>query len=249
MSMSRTVRAAVGLPLAAATGAALALGSAAGCNIVDEARDAVSSTSPSASASAANGIDKLSPSAAFARASKATLDARSVRVRAQVKDSRAGMIRLDYQYSGRDRAKGSMRIGEQQLDIIRIGKVEFQKGNRAYHEDISADVPEDLIDKWVKSESRSGSGFGAMSGLEDLDSLFKEIGADLQGWTFGKPGNIGGTPSVSLNGAGQQFHIASQGAPYVLRVVISNGRYDFLAYNAPVSISEPPAGQVLDTGG
>jgi hypothetical protein len=241
MSKSRTVRAAVGLPLAAS----LALGSAAGCGIVNEARNAVSSTSPSA----ANGIDKLSPSAAFARASKATLDARSVRMRAQIKDDKAGVIRLDYRYSGRDRAKGTMQIGEQRLDIIRIGKVEYQKGNRAYHEDTSADVPKELIDKWVKSESKSGSGFGAISGIEDLDSLFKQIGKNLQGWTFGKPGNIGGTPSVSLSGAGDQIHIASQGTPYVLRMVTGGDYFDFLSYNAPVSISKPPARQVLDAGG
>jgi hypothetical protein len=240
MSKSRTVRAALGLPLVAA----LALTSATGCGLLDEA------AKPVARPSAANGIDKLSPSQAFTRASKATLSARSVRMRARVKEDKAGVMHFDYQYSGRDRAKGTMRIGRQRLDIIKIGKVQYQRGNKAYHEETgSPEAASELVGKWLKSEPKSGTGFGAISGAEDLEGLFKEVGTDLQGWTMGKLGNIGGTPSVALNGADEQIHIAAQGPPYVLRLNSGGDYFDFFSYNAPVSIKKPPANLILETSG
>jgi hypothetical protein len=241
-SKNRTVRAAIGLPLA------VALAFTTGC--LPEDSGGTRPDGAAASPSAANGIDKLKPADAFKRATDATLSARSVRMRSQVKDPEAGVIQVDISYAGRDRAKGSMRIGDQRVEIIQIGKAEYQKGNKAFLQETGGkQAVSALTGKWMKI-SQGGSGFGALSGFGNLDGLLKEVGkGGFQGWTMGKPGNIGGTPSVALNGAGEQIHLAAQGTPYVLRMNDGSDRFDFLSYNTPVSVKRPPAGLVVDTSG
>ncbi|TDC61796.1 hypothetical protein E1200_28075 [Actinomadura sp. GC306] len=234
---TRTIRTAIGVPLAAA----LALTTAClpgGAN---------NSDGSAATPSAANGIDELSPTDAFKRASAATLSARSVRVRAKVKDAQAGTIDLDVTYVGRDRARGTMRIGDQRVEIIQIGKEEYQKGNKAFlKETAGSEAVSFLSGKWTKT-TQSGSGFGALSGLGDLRGLLTEMEeAGLQGWTMGKPGKTAGTPSVPMTGAGEQIHLAAQGPPYILRMTDGTDHFDFLSYDKPVTIKPPPARLVVE---
>ncbi|GAA0563006.1 hypothetical protein [Actinomadura livida] len=241
MSERRMVRAAIGVPLA------VALTLTAACLPEDAADPDGSAASPSA----ANGIDKLKPTDAFKRATDATLAARSVRVRAKVKDAEAGTINLDFTYAGRDRAKGTMQIGDQKVEMIRIGKEEYQKGNKAFLKETGGNQAVSTFSgMWMKTTQKGGSGFGALSGLGDLEGLLKEMEeGGLEGWTTGKPGNTAGTPSVPLNGAGEQIHLAAEGPPYVLRMSDGTDYFDFLSYDKPVTVKRPPARLVVDTSG
>jgi hypothetical protein len=240
MFKNKAAGVAIGLPIA------VALTFTTGCL----PEDSGSGTQGRASG-AANGIDKVQPTQAFARASQATLAARTVRMRAQVTDEESGgAIKLDMNYAGRNRTKGTMQMGAQKLELIRVGSVVYVKGNRAFYRDVAGqEAANALVGKYIKATKNSPD-FSDLYEFTTLADLMKQFQGAGQGWKFGSRGHIGGRPSVAIEGAGEQIHLATQGPPYVLRATApGKGSFDFLSYNTRVAIKPPPANLVIDIGG
>jgi hypothetical protein len=239
MSKSRTVRAALGLPLAATL-----TFSTTSCLPEDGATQGKSSKGPAAS----NGIDELKGDAAFDRALKATESADSVRLRGQEQDGEE-TYDLDFRYAGRNRSKGTIRQGAERLEIIRIGSAAYFKGNRAFYESEKVD-PAGVAGKYIRVSPKSRD-YADMMIFTDLGGYLRKLSVRDSGLTMGEVENVGGTPAVSVKSlAGVRTHIAAQGTPYLLRLVIDQQlRLDFLSYNERVDLKPPPAGLVIDAGG
>ncbi|GAA1412934.1 hypothetical protein GCM10009639_65620 [Kitasatospora putterlickiae] len=89
--------------------------------------------------------------------------------------------------------------------------------------------------------------------LKDLTKSFLEDGKST-GLTKGSAGTVNGTKSFSLkskNSGGDEvvLHVATEGAPYPLRVEKAGkdgGQMDFTEINKPLTVQAPPADQVID---
>ncbi|GLZ08428.1 hypothetical protein Acsp03_58940 [Actinomadura sp. NBRC 104412] len=240
---NRTARLAVGLPLAAA----LAF-STAGCLGEDTVTRAGTSAKPS---QATNGIDKLEGSEAFSRATKATLSASSVRLRGQVQDGE-DTITMDFRYAGANRSGGTLQIGVQEIELIRLGSVVYFKGNKPFLEEVGGkEAVTAMSGKYFKTSSKGDPDFADIQGFTNLADLVKEATSESQGWRIDKPGNVGGKPSIALVSlAGDKIHVATQGPPYILQFDDGpQNRIDFLSYNEPVNLKRPPSNLVIDMSG
>nr|WTB12134.1 hypothetical protein OG546_50150 [Streptomyces antimycoticus] len=138
------------------------------------------------------------------------------------------------------------------LEQIRIGGTDYIHPNRAYLERWSSrdtPAPKDR-DRWVKapsSEAKEGSG------LAKCTWPFASFGVA----TKGTPAKINGIAAIALvvtdeadKGGSYTFHIATEGKPYILKVVYRGAEYhnttSFSAFDKPMDVRPPAKTDILD---
>lgn len=138
------------------------------------------------------------------------------------------------------------------LEQIRIGTTDYVRPDRKY------------LRKWNGDKSvRSGQGLWVKSpvdkskdreeGLASCEQSFDSFGKATKGGTTRIEGRDALTVTVTDKadkGGQYTFYIATQGKPYLLRVVYKGSRYhtttSFGAFDAPLDIQPPKKTEVLD---
>ena len=234
----------------------LALATAAACGPAEDAAttsktgSAPAASSSASAAPASNGVEKLDGAAILARARKATASARALRVRGTSEED-GEKYAFDFRYAGKTKASGWFRNGAQRVEIIRVGKDVYLKGNKAFLKTVGGKRAVQLLaGKQMKTTVKS-AGFKELSFFTDSTAIFDEAVKAGKPWKKGKAGMVGGTPTISLVAAtGDEMQVATRGAPYVLTVDGGPGnRIEYLPSESPADIRRPPAGTVVDVDG
>lgn len=236
--------------------AALALMPATACGPkADDAAKKASGTtaaSPSRTATpsptpAPNGVEKLRPTKILARARKATLAARTLRLHGTFHDGNK-ILALDFRYAGAKEAVGDVTMGRERFTLIRIGRSVYFKGDDAFWKSIGGKGAAQLMSgKYLRTTSKD-EGFAGLAEFSDRAKFFAELFAPEGTVTKGRTEMIAGTPAIALRDqSGGRLYVATVGEPYALRMGGGPGnRLDFDGYGAAVAITTPPASQVVD---
>ncbi|GAA3954398.1 lipoprotein [Actinomadura viridis] len=231
----------------------LALAFTTACEPAQEAGTAPSKTaaapapaSPSPTVTP-NGVEKLPARDILARARKATTSAKSVRMHGRFKEGGEDYA-LDFRFSGRTKSTGRFSQGGQHVDLTRIGKAVYIKGNDAFWKEIGGKGAAQLFSGKSIKTTATNRDFADLAAFTDRGGLLAELLKVKGGWDTGKTGTVGGTPTVELVGPdGEKIHVATQGEPYLL--LLDGGsanRLEFSAYNEQVDVQAPPSGTVVD---
>ncbi len=199
-------------------------------------------------AAPANGVEKLGADEILRRARKATDGARSLRVRGQVQDG-GDTYTLDFRYEGATKSTGWFQQGNQRVEITRIGKEVYLKGNDAFWKSIGGKGALQLFSGKYLKTSNTAADFKDLSIFTYRTALFNEAVKSADTWRKGKTLTVGGTPALSLTtaGAADEIHVATQGEPYVLALAGGpENRIEYTDYGKPVTVQRPPAGSIVD---
>ncbi|MGW7092560.1 hypothetical protein [Streptomyces sp. NPDC054874] len=139
------------------------------------------------------------------------------------------------------------------LDQIRIDGSDYIRPNRTHMEESGRKVAGKGEQRlWVKelsSESQPGDE------LSDCTHEFTSFGEA----TKGEASEIDGVPAVLLKVPDKEnkgefgFHVATEGKPYILKVVYKDATFDnttsFSAFDEPLDVRPPDKGDVIDMSG
>lgn len=202
---------------------------------------------PATPSAASNGVEKLGAAQILARARKATAAAPSVRLKGTFKEG-GDDVALDFRFAGRKRAGGTLGMGNQHLELTRIGSTVYFKGNDKFLRSIGGkDAVTLMSGKYVKTTTKA-EGFAEIAVLTDIHGLLAGMLRAGRGWDKGRTGTVAGRPAVTLTGPdGEQIHVATQGQPYLLQLDGGpTNRLEFLSYGERVDLKPPPAGTVIE---
>lgn len=174
-------------------------------------------------------------------------------------------MKVDSALDDKGACKGTMGVGaEGKAEILRTGGTTYMKGDDAFwrstgDEGASADeagaMAALLKGRWMKMPSEGDD--NELGFLCDLKTMVKDLDEDKTertGMTRGADADVNGTPAVTLTkkkGAETStIYVAKEGKPYVLRLVKTGGEepgsLTFAEYDKPVTVTAPPADQVVD---
>ncbi|WP_141579381.1 hypothetical protein [Actinomadura sp. WMMA1423] len=229
---------------------------AVGCGPAEDKGAAPAKASAPASPSAAptpasaipNGVEKLKAAEILRRARKATASAKSLRMRGRIQED-GEKYRLDFRFAGKAKATGTFKMGAQSVQITRIGKDLYLKGDDAFWKSIGGKAAVQLLSgKQLKTTTKNPD-FKDIDPVTDPSALLAEAVKSVGSWKKGVPGTVGGVPTVTLVGSsGEKVHVATRGEPYVL--LLDGGdpadKIEYLDYDEPVDIPRPPAKTIVD---
>ncbi len=149
---------------------------------------------------------------------------------------------------------GTIRIqGEGAFVMLRIGRALWIKPDDAFWKHAAgrnqaASLVASLISgKYIKTSTQDSR----LASLRDVCSPARFAGlfdSDPVGESKGTATIIAGRPALPITdaGGGTRAYVTVAAHPEFLRIDSSNGRLDFTRYNAPLHLTPPPAGRVLD---
>jgi hypothetical protein len=200
-----------------------------------------------------NGIAGLSATELLTRANRALAGARTVRVTADVRFE-GQRIQIDERIRSDQGATGTLRLDGAAMEFLRLGRTFYVRADAANwrKQGVPRDAVAVLVGKWVRLPSTGPdfADFAKLSTIRELARLFIPTD-ELKGVQGPWPrSTLRGQPVVRMGedrlGA---LYVAAVGAPYPVRAVTAggaeSGRIDFLAYNQPVTLTQPPPAQVL----
>ncbi|TDD96846.1 hypothetical protein [Actinomadura rubrisoli] len=229
--------------------AALMLMFAAACDSKEDgASVAAGSSGPSApSVPSANGVERLDAAKILARARKATLAARSVRLHGTIRDDDGKDVTLDFRYSG-GKAMGDLTTDGQRVSLVRIGRAVYFKGDDAFWKAAGGKGAVQLLSGKYLKTTPNEKDFAELAAFTIPSKLFAQLLTPEGALSKRGAATVAGVPATSLaDGGGGRLYVATRGEPHVLRIESKgDGRVDFDGYGAAVAIQPPPAGQVVD---
>jgi hypothetical protein len=211
---------------------------------------------PPADAPAANGVDKLTAAQIVTKTKQAALSAKTVRIKANVPDGAQSMS-WDMRLKGSAGGAGTITMAGSKVEIIRIGKVAYLKGDAAFYRSTGAgaDGAKLLQGKYMKVK-KSDKDMSKVVSFTDVDEMMTMLFSDLKPGDVrkGKRKDAAGRPAITLEDPakdGGTLYVALEGKPYPLRIEPSaasgeTGSVDFLDYDEPVTLKAPPASLVID---
>jgi hypothetical protein len=246
---------------AAALAGAAILGAATACSS--------SASSPAASATSATPGSTAAGSTAAASAQAGPLAGLSAdeiarRATADLKVVKSVHVNGSVQSSGQNIAMnltlgtqgctGTMGIkGQGSFILLKIGQTLWIKPDKAFWKHAAGSdgaALADLVDgKYIKPSAK-GSGLASIGDLCNPGKFAQSFGGDMTGMSKGTTTTIAGQPALQIKDTGDtaSAYVTVAAQPEFLRLDGggANGRLDFTQYNAPLHLSPPPAGQVLD---
>jgi hypothetical protein len=219
---------------------------------------ATSATSATADGTASAGAQggALAGLSADQIASRATADLKavsSVHVAGTAKSS-GQVIELNLTLGSRG-CTGTMGIkGEGSFILLKIGKTLWIKPDDAFWKNAvggsaGSAVMSLLSGKYIEPSGK-GSSLASIGDLCNPSQFATSFGGDMTGMVKGTTTSIAGQPALQIKDTGDpaSAYVTVSAHPEFLRLDGggSNGRLDFSQYNAPLHLTPPPAGQVLD---
>jgi hypothetical protein len=210
-------------------------------------------TTSAATTPAENGIADLSAAEIAARAKDALRRADSVHIRGGG-FTEGEQFALDMRY-GRDGAVGSLTSNGQTIEVLRVGSTVYLKGSAAYWRSIGGSPAAELLQgRYLKVPANTPS-FAEVASFTDLEKTAEQFIATDADISKSDRKTIRGLDAIGLNDpaiGGGTLYVALRGEPYPLQVAPNKGKtdetgsLDFFAYGAPVTLTSPPADQVVD---
>jgi hypothetical protein len=194
-----------------------------------------------------NGIAALDAPEILRRAQTALAGAGSYRMKGTV-DNDGQKIDIDMRKGGGN-VQGTIGIDGGILEVLQIGSDLYLRAEDSVWKGFLPKEQHALLGlfsgKHVKVDADNPS-FGGFAEMFDPKEILPIEGAP----TKGGPTTVGSTPAITVvNEAGDgTLHVATVGEPYPLKVegVAGEGSIEFTDYGAPLTVTTPPADQVLD---
>jgi hypothetical protein len=234
--------------IAACSLALLAL--SAGCGTSGSDSAGVGSSSPTPTD---NGVAALPASQILSRAQAALKSAPSVHLKGSTV-SEGARLRIDLRASDKG-GRATIAQGAQSFEVLRIGTTVYIKADADFWraQTRNAAAAELLKGKYLKG-SMSDAKLASIAELTEVDKfaavLLKPNGTVRKG----QQTTIHGIQAIALNVSGQdggRLYVATRDQPYPLQITSTStaepGTIDFLDYGAPITLTPPPAEQVVDT--
>ena len=228
--------------------AALALG--AGCADSGSGSSGTGTPSPTP---ADNGVANLPATQIMSRAQAALKKAPSVHLKGSgVTNSQRFGIDLRISDKG---GRGTITEGGQKVELLRIGTTVYLKADADFWraQTSNSAAAELLKGKYLKG-STSDPQTASIAVLTELDKFVAELFSTKKTVTKGQKKTIRGQEAIAIVEPGTEggmLYVATHGEPYPLQITSSTGSepgtIDFLDYGAPVTLTPPPADQVVDT--
>jgi hypothetical protein len=222
---------------------------AAGCG--------ASASSPGAPASTGSAQSPGSPLAGLTadqivtRADADLKTVSSVHVTGPVTDSGQTYV-LDLTISPRGCTGTMASPGKGSFALVKIGKKIWFKGNRQFWLTSGGTSDPGLVTllegKYIET-SATGSGMAPLAALCDPRQLAGAFGGTASGLVKGKTTVISGQTVLQLKDSGDanSAYVTISGQPEFVRLDAGRqGHLDFTAYDAPLTLTAPPASKTLD---
>lgn len=231
-------------PVALAAAALLVVGGAAACS------SSTTTTSPSSAAPSAeatpNGVQDQDAKKILEQAREAASAATSVTV-AVVQDNAGTEVRTDLTLSDQGSTGTLGQPDGQAVEIIATPDTIFVKGT-AFAQTLGAENAAALEGKWlsVPKDNPAAQSFAGLGSVKEFVDTTLATPADLKKLPTK---DVGGTEAVGLQSEQGTLWIATTGEPYPLEITAPEGASGTLTmsnWNAPVTITPPPADEVVD---
>lgn len=150
--------------------------------------------------------------------------------------------------------KGRLSIkGEGSFALLKIGtRVWIKPDNRfwkyAAGSSLSAAVMRLLSGKYIEPSAK-GSSLGSLAGICNRSQFASAFGTKLTGLVKGATTTIAGQPALQIKDAGDpdSAYVTISARPEFLRLDAGrSGQFDFSGYDAPLTLTPPPASQTLN---
>lgn len=207
-------------------------------------------TSPEPTVSATpNGVQDLPADQILEKTRAAASGASSVTVKADVpQEGQQVSFDLTVTNNGAQGTFTTSQVGE--LQLITTPDMTYIKGDDNFNKSYGGDAAVTLLSgKWlgVPSSDPQASSF---SGFSDIKSFVESIlQTDAKSFTKEGTKDIDGVPCVGIKGDEGTLWVATVGEPFPMSVTPPEGQQGSLTlsgWNAPVTITPPPAEEVVD---
>ncbi|WP_158838671.1 hypothetical protein [Streptomyces sp. NRRL S-1022] len=169
---------------------------------------------------------------------------------------------FDFAVAKRGACQGTFGTESASAEIRQVGGAAYMKGDEKFWREMgsedgsSSEDTEALIEmlkgRWFKMPAQDAKADDKFP-FCDIGTMFEKD--EKEGHLTRKADtDVNGTPAVTLKGkdgaATQTLLVAAEGEPYALRLTAEGGKepgsFDFSAFNKPVTVTAPPAGEVMD---
>ncbi len=234
-------------PLAVAALATVALLTACGSGATSTA--ATSATASALSASASGGPENEPAAAIVATAEKALASATTVHV-AGAATANGETTRIDLRLKRDAGAVGTVAANTGSVSLVRVGQVAYIKGDTQFYTSVAGGQAAKLLaGKWIKVNS-SSSGFASILEFTDLATFAKQVTKPTGTVKKGAVRSVAGVRGIEVTDSDGVLVVALEGPAYPLFVGPAKGStgqgFTFSDYNQPVTLTPPPADQVVD---
>ena len=244
-------------PVAAAILFAAVLPTAA-CGALASSTSAGSGYSPTASASATASaspglLDGMTADQIATRATDDLKAVSSVHITGSGTDS--GQTFTMNLTLGARGCKGTLSIkGEGSFALLKIGKTVWIKPDNRFWKyaggsSITPAAMRILAGKIIKTSATGSSSLGSLGAICIPSQFASAFGSKLTGLVKGATTTIDGRPALQLKDTGDQgsAYVTISGPPEFLRLAAgSTAKLDLTGYDAPMTLTPPPASEVLD---
>ncbi|MGH3341562.1 MAG: hypothetical protein ACRDPK_01525 [Carbonactinosporaceae bacterium] len=223
-----------------------------GCAMLGDAVDEVSRTF--AGEPRTNGVDELPARKVVDRAREAAKSAPSVRVAGELV-SAEGPLRVDMRFQGSEGATGRLTQGGESIEVLRVGRDLYLKGNKGFYRSVRAgDAAELLEGKYLRVPAQGGE-FAGLAALTRVDTLIDAALPDTGKFSMAESEWVRDTYAIGVRvreaDEGGVLFVSLEGKPYPLQIASLDGSeaagsIDFLDYGRQVSLEKPAKGEVVD---
>lgn len=230
-------------PVALAAAALLVLGGAAACS--SSTTTSSSSSAPAAEATP-NGVQDLDATQILDKAKAAASAATSVTV-AVVQDNAGTEVRTDLTLSDQGSTGTLGQPDGQAVELIGTPEAIYVKGG-AFTQTLGAENAAALEGKWlsVPKDNPAAQSFAGLGSVKEFVDTTLAAPPELKKLDVK---DVDGTQAVGLESAQGTLWIATTGEPYPIQITAPEGQSGTMTltgWNAPVTITPPPADEVVD---
>lgn len=170
---------------------------------------------------------------------------------------------FDLAISERGNCDGTITSAGATAALRKVAPTMYMKGDKQFWQQMGKDeasspkeaaaVAELLQGRWVKVSAADAKEEG-MDALCDADLLLEPADSAKVGLTRGPDTTLDGAKAAVLTkktgGEETTFYVATEGEPYLLKFTSTGGKepqsVQFSAFNTPITITAPPADQIID---
>lgn len=211
------------------------------------------STAPTSTASPStpvgNGVGTDPVDEVLARAGRALVASRSFHLRGDLTDGTTP-VGLDLRIRGTQGARGSIRLGKDELQVLVIGRTGYFSAGPSFWRSYGGEPAARLMrGKYLKASTGSKA-FADFLDLTDPAQIAKQM-LPQEGLDRGVRTEVGGVPAREFtDGAGGSYLVAEEGDPVPLKLSGRDGAttiaLTFSEYGSAVDLTPPPQAKVVD---
>jgi len=222
-----------------------------GCGAVDEVTGEAASPTPPP-----NGVADKAPEEILRLATDAFRKAGSVRVKGNG-TSEGSTFALDMRIKGAGGGKGTVTVQHNVVEILRIGKDAYLKGDADFWKETTGDpaAAELLKGKYLKAPGDQPQ-LKAFLLFTDASTFAEHVMKADGTVTKGERRTVAGVETIGITYTAKKekatLYVATTGKPYPMQLSTTGeagetSTLDFTEYDKPLVLKPPPADQVVDT--